>query len=773
MEPAESKSTLYIEVGQCKTVPASSWSVVFLYQFCACNNYKIVLVDTQKNCSQSHNSKDTDNKWGEFCLPPSMLSNSVMKWSELPEIVKSCDLPAIVDAREIVCYAGLCTVLRRLVMSADAQDPSKNLISLLGFRQTSLKTCSEVSLWTKLCEVQAPTDLTRLLQECRIEKRQRLTSIPESIQVLETSLSEPVTTFNAVYRQQKLKKTNLCTDNTETEHKEGAGKSNGPSLKTAYKSAAIITDKRKYKQSIYGDRTKGDEFKNEETDVKKDVTISMAQLHVQEDSTLNVVTTMDFNRSASNSSRTTCASKEERAQITASISNKSASDTSRTSHVSNDECAQRTEDGTKESNSGQQCDALTPTEHQEGPLQNETTETKSKKKSSAKKSATQRSLPTLEHTFAEGPDLTLVDVALFPYIQCFVAYVNELGCTDVLRTIPFVLRWCANMRDMPGVVDTLVECGSTILEMPSDFCCDELMSLAHAKKRCSSQETEVGKGKSRKAVKAAVKRELPGILEKLQRHHLQVTFDDKLVNTELDWDSFPAEVNPCQDVDEKRAKNKRSQVESLIAGVKMLANKICTIVDFCSGGGHVGIVLAHLLPECHVVMIENNEESLRRAVDRVISIGLKNVTLYQSNIDYYIGKFDIGVSLHACGVATDLVLSKCLHHQAAFVSSPCCYGGLQDTHLITYPRSQRYQTAGVTCDEYFIVGHAAEQTSWNFDTEHSKRGKVCMGIIDQDRASAAQEHGYHVDLCSLQPSTCSPKNNLLIGWHKERDHCVL
>jgi hypothetical protein len=29
--------------------------------------------------------------------------------------------------------------------------------------------------------------------------------------------------------------------------------------------------------------------------------------------------------------------------------------------------------------------------------------------------------------------------------------------------------------------------------------------------------------------------------------------------------------------------------------------------------------------------------------------------LFQGNMDYFSGKFDIGVSLHACGVATDLV----------------------------------------------------------------------------------------------------------------------
>ena len=45
-----------------------------------------------------------------------------------------------------------------------------------------------------------------------------------------------------------------------------------------------------------------------------------------------------------------------------------------------------------------------------------------------------------------------------------------------------------------------------------------------------------------------------------------------------------------------------------------------------------------------------------RAVHRVQSLGLSNCRFYQGNMDYFKGRFDIGVSLHACGVATDLVI---------------------------------------------------------------------------------------------------------------------
>jgi len=67
---------------------------------------------------------------------------------------------------------------------------------------------------------------------------------------------------------------------------------------------------------------------------------------------------------------------------------------------------------------------------------------------------------------------------------------------------------------------------------------------------------------------------------------------------------------------------------------------------------------------------------------------------FQCNLDYFHGQFNIGTCLHACGVATDLVLQQCLDRGASFVVCPCCYGNIQNTHLVTYPRSQRFREAG-------------------------------------------------------------------------------
>jgi len=66
------------------------------------------------------------------------------------------------------------------------------------------------------------------------------------------------------------------------------------------------------------------------------------------------------------------------------------------------------------------------------------------------------------------------------------------------------------------------------------------------------------------------------------------------------------------------------------------------VVDFCAGGGHVGILVAALLKsEVSVILVENKAESLRRASERINSMSLSNVSLVESNLDYFIGDFDV------------------------------------------------------------------------------------------------------------------------------------
>lgn len=44
------------------------------------------------------------------------------------------------------------------------------------------------------------------------------------------------------------------------------------------------------------------------------------------------------------------------------------------------------------------------------------------------------------------------------------------------------------------------------------------------------------------------------------------------------------------------------------------------------------------------------------------------------------------VALHACGVATDMVMEHCIQAGAAFAISPCCYGFIQNAVKFSFPK---------------------------------------------------------------------------------------
>jgi hypothetical protein len=189
---------------------------------------------------------------------------------------------------------------------------------------------------------------------------------------------------------------------------------------------------------------------------------------------------------------------------------------------------------------------------------------------------------------------------------------------------------------------------------------------------------------------------------------------------------------------------------------------ICFILFLFSTGGHLGILLAWLLPQCQIILVENKEESLRRGWERVEKLGLTNVLLYQCNLDYFDSQFHVGVALHACGTASDLVLRKCISSDASFVCCPCCYGAIRGNHILHYPRSRLFQASGISLKHYFILAHASDQTH---DEKHVKtqQGTFCMRLIDTDRLVKARENGYQVILKKIIPETASPKNHILIG----------
>ncbi|XP_059490465.1 glutathione S-transferase C-terminal domain-containing protein homolog [Neocloeon triangulifer] len=367
----------------------------------------------------------------------------------------------------------------------------------------------------------------------------------------------------------------------------------------------------------------------------------------------------------------------------------------------------------------------------------------------------------LDHCFAEGPSLTLADMIILPCVHMLLSFVDSVYLKEHL---PLVRKWLGLMRQQPGVEDALEQ----VVVRPQSKVLDS-MFVQYIVPEVPNQSLYKSDPRRYKS-KARTFTRQDELDESLLKVPVAPEYESNPFGFDVsfDWEAVPQEANPQGgQLLESRLERKGQQLENLAKAALKLAQNGDVIVDFCSGAGHLGIILAHFLPRCTVILLENKEESLKRARLRVNKLNLSNVTFYQCNLDYFKGPFDIGVSLHACGVATDLVIQRCIHQGACFVSCPCCYGSVQDNHQLSYPRSSLFQNTTLTLRDYLVIGHSADQTH-DEHNHKTNQGKKCMAIIDTDRCTQAKEAGYRVHMSRLVPETCTPKNNLLVGVPKER-----
>ncbi|KAF5283825.1 hypothetical protein FQA39_LY04645 [Lamprigera yunnana] len=362
----------------------------------------------------------------------------------------------------------------------------------------------------------------------------------------------------------------------------------------------------------------------------------------------------------------------------------------------------------------------------------------------------------LDHKFAEGPSMTLSDVLLYPCFKVMFKMFDK----DLLQShLPLTLNWFKNVY-------------LDLMKFDIDF---ELTNQAHysalnviqfpiSKTSLYASDTKRYKPQNRIYTKQCN-------VEKA----LSMTADLPTINNELpfghelyfSWNDLPLDASPESGaLPASRQNRKCQQLENLakatLKAAKLKENNI--VVDFCSGSGHLGILIAALLPKSHIILVENKEKSLIRAAERIKKMNLSNISLVQSNLDYFVSNFDIGLALHACGVATDLVIQRSIEIKAHFVCCPCCYGGIHDCHHLTYPRSKQFGESHLSYKDYLIIGHSADQTHEEKNLK-TAQGYLCMNIIDNDRMLYAKECGYNVYLGKLEPPSCTPKNNLLVGLY--------
>lgn len=368
----------------------------------------------------------------------------------------------------------------------------------------------------------------------------------------------------------------------------------------------------------------------------------------------------------------------------------------------------------------------------------------------------------IAHTFAEGQHLTLADLILFSCFSLALDVLPEqnLGILDI--ELPLTTRW------IKTVENAIISKRNSFHKLARS----ESLGVLHVDKSDTRSLYKNDSKRYRPRGQIYTKQsDIEASLSKVDSIGLDICSDKpRFSDSDFSWwSTLPFDALPeGGELPPDRLLRKQHQLQCLAVEVLRIACAGDRIIDFCSGAGHLGIVIATLRPDCRIVLLENKEESLMRAKHRVDRLGLTNVSFFQCNLDYFRGHFNVGTSLHACGVATDIVLHHCMRHRAAFVCCPCCYGGIRPMAHIAYPRSRLFsEAAEMSTQDCLHVGHCADQAhdvrKGPCNEAKAAQGQRCMDVVDWDRKVCAEEAGYEVVLTRLQPEECTPKNRLLIG----------
>jgi hypothetical protein len=287
----------------------------------------------------------------------------------------------------------------------------------------------------------------------------------------------------------------------------------------------------------------------------------------------------------------------------------------------------------------------------------------------------------------------------------------------------------------------------------------------------------------------------------------------------------PRPIDPISALPASRFHRKRQQLANMVAIISLAAPFLHggpatwprgpttppLIVDFCSGAGHLGLLLAVCFPQCRVIVADWNVRSLELAEERRRKARLTNVEVLRCDIHRFSRVFDLGVALHACGDLTDRAISHCLACNASYVVCPCCVGKLHagtgagaaaagaeagvagalecsGVGPMPFPRSHKMASI-LDVKQFEVLAAAADFNAHSgggkggeegegarrslvaqeteMETERDavlrKRRRRCKWWMEIDRSVRAEEAGWRASLYRMCPLSASPKNDILVA----------
>lgn len=167
-----------------------------------------------------------------------------------------------------------------------------------------------------------------------------------------------------------------------------------------------------------------------------------------------------------------------------------------------------------------------------------------------------------------------------------------------------------------------------------------------------------------------------------------------------------------------------------------------TVCDLCCGKSYLTFAVYFYLTKLKSRKVKMYGVDLKKDVIEYCSgvaleLGYDDLEFICADINTFnVGRPDLVISLHACDIATDIVLGYAIEHSARVIlSTPCCHHEMMNQ---------------LSCDEL------------SFISEYSMlRQKLCDAATDSLRSLMLKAHGYSVEALELIDPEDTPKNLLI------------
>jgi hypothetical protein len=239
----------------------------------------------------------------------------------------------------------------------------------------------------------------------------------------------------------------------------------------------------------------------------------------------------------------------------------------------------------------------------------------------------------LEHKYCYGNEASLSDFMLYVIFKLIFVTVEDGSMFK--NSLPLVLKWFHNMEDdfeslRPTITKLLIDGAKVDVhfkeELPTVAPNGQCFSLFNRQLRGQKARSKIQK-------KFVVQSEIDVILSKLKSMNVEIKSEPGNEHDQNSLsDSFIEELLTRGELPADRFERKKYQLKSVAVEVLKIARDKDVIVDFCSGTGHLGLLIANLLPNCRIIILENKEESIKRAKQKSKTLRLSNVSFYQCNL---------------------------------------------------------------------------------------------------------------------------------------------